>query len=190
MADSELPALPNVAAPAGTDILYIVTDPGGGSEADGKVTAATLVALAKGRTATIVYTSAVSGGHSPLDATTYYFANFPGFAPATATSAITAYAIMPRAGNVRRVYLHFLVFGTLGSTETFTVAVRNASAATTENVTTGMQMNAGQNVQSNTAMTLAFSAGDVLAIQFTTPSWVTNPTAAVYNATLDVEYSS
>lgn len=42
MANSELSALPDQASPASTAIMYIVTDPGGGGEADEKATLANL----------------------------------------------------------------------------------------------------------------------------------------------------
>lgn len=137
------------------------------------------------QSALINLAAVASGGHSPADSTTYYFGEYFGFNPGPLP--LTAIPVMTRAGRATRVSLRFFVFGTLASTETFTVSLYNNTAATSQDITTTMQLNAASNGASSTAMSLAFSAGDTFpAIRFVTPAWATNPTVVVYNATVEV----
>lgn len=138
--------------------------------------------------ASFVLSAGAAAGHAPADSTTYRFANQPGTNPSTADAAFAV--TMPRAGRVIAAAGVFIVLGTLGSTEQFTVAVRNQAAATTENITTTLQGSAIANTFSSTALTLAFAQGDNFSIQFTTPAWATNPTATLWTVTMEVEYSS
>lgn len=126
-------------------------------------------------------------GHSPADSTTYRFGPQPGINPGTTSSAYAAFAT--RGGTIKRAYGNFVVAGTLASAENVTVRVRNETAATTEAVTSTLQMTAVSNPFNNTAMTLAFSAGDNIACEFVTPAWATNPTVVFYNLTIELQYT-
>lgn len=128
-----------------------------------------------------------AAGHSPADATTYFFGMSPDFNPGTGDSALPL--VMPKDGTVKIVHGVFSALGTLGSAGSITVSVKNITAATTEQVSATVPMTSAQNPFNNTGMTLAFSAGDKLEIQFLTPTWATNPTIALYNVSIYVEFT-
>src|SRR5262249_34129384 len=105
------------------------------------------------------------------------------------TTGAVYFHTMPYAGTVKKCYFVAAVTGTLGSSGSTTVRVRNNTAATTENVTTSLAMTAATNRANNAAMTLPFSAGDELYIEIVTPTWVTNPTNVFYNSDMTVEFN-
>lgn len=116
-------------------------------------------------------------GWNPGDAVTAYFGQNIGFNP-TATTDGGFRIISPVSGTVKTVYGQIQVTGTLGSggiNSTFTV--RNATAGTTEDISTTVPFSSAENNFSNTAMTLAVTAGDALLIKVVTGTWAVNPTA-------------
>lgn len=126
-------------------------------------------------------------GHSPADSTTYRFGPMPGINPGTTDPAYAAF--VTRGGTVARAYGNFVVAGVAASAENVIVRVRNASAGTSEAITSTLQMTGVSNPFNNTAMTLAFSAGDNIVCEFVTPAWATNPTVVFYNLTIELLYS-
>ena len=116
-----------------------------------------------------------AAGLFPADAATYYFGFQPGSNAQTATDG-GWYMIAPFTGNASSAYGEWLVNGTLGSSGSITVTLRDVTANTTENITTSLSSTSVSNPFSNTAMTLAVTQGDVIMIKFTTPTWSTNPT--------------
>lgn len=133
----------------------------------------------------VYFKAGATGGHTPGDNLTYRFADQSGFNPSTIEQGLEP--TMAFAGTVSSVFCAFNVTGTLASGESVTVRVRNIDANTTENVSTSFTMNAATAKVNNTSMTLAFSAGDRLQIQFLSPAWATNPTAVIYNCTAVVQ---
>ena len=126
-----------------------------------------------------------TAGHSPADATTYTFGISSQIGPLTSDGV---YFPMPtRPGVVRRARVQALVTGTLASAGSTTVRVRNATSTVEEEVSPSLAMTAVSNAVSNDAMSLPIAAGDAINIEFTTPTWATNPTAVFYNATIEVE---
>lgn len=126
-----------------------------------------------------------SSGLSPADATTYHFGDNLAINGSTTTDGGHR-VCSPVTGTVKRVYGAALINGTAGSSENVTITVRNVTAATTENVTTTAVWNVGSKSEvsfSNTAMTLAVTAGDCLIMRIVTPTWVTNPTGVYIYAT-------
>lgn len=125
-------------------------------------------------------------GASPADATTYIIGMAPGFDPTASDPAIFP-AVMPRAGTVKVVHGQVVAIGP-ASAGSCIVRIKNITAGTTEIVTSTLAMTGSLNVFNNTAMTLAFAAGDRLEITLLTPTWVTNPTGVFYSITVYVEY--
>lgn len=186
MADQELTDLTEITNPAQTDLVYVVADPGG-TPVDRKAQIANLL-RAGPRSGYFTFHGGGATGHAPADSTTYFIGAGGVFAPLT-TGAIY-FPAMPRGGTVTRAYVTVLVAGTLGSAEASTIRVRNTSAATNQNISAALGMSLVNNRVNNTAMTLAFSAGDELSIELVTPAWVTNPTAVFYNITIEVEFTT
>jgi hypothetical protein len=136
---------------------------------------------------TLVFLAGATSGFSPADATTYQFGMQVGVSPTTTSAAVFS-PLMTRSGHIRRVYGVWIVAGTLGSAGSSTVRVKNLTTTSTENVSTAVGATATLNTFSNTAMTLSFSAGDALALELISPTWVTNPTATFFNVSIEVEY--
>ena len=140
--------------------------------------------------AVFCFCAGVAAGHDPADNSTYVW-GLQAFTNPNVSGIATVFgAIQPRNGTVTRAYGTFVVSGVLCTAgQTSTVRVRNSTASTSEVITSSLQMNAIVNNFNNTAMTLAFSAGDQLEISLLTPGWTTNPTDVFYNVTVEVEYS-
>lgn len=135
---------------------------------------------------TFVFSCGTSAGHAPAASTTYFFGGMPGFNPATTSSVFSM--IMPRAGNARIGRAQLTVGGTLASAGSITLSLRNNTGPTTEQITAALAATSAVNTAvPNTAMTLAFAAGDLLQIQFATPAWVTTPTATFWTVTIETE---
>lgn len=133
-----------------------------------------------------VLSAGAAAGHSPADSTTYRFGNQPNSNPGTGDSAFSIIMTRPCVARVARGI--FIVAGTLGSSESMTVRVRNTTGAgTTQDVTTALTGVAVANTFSNTALSLSYAAGDALAIEFVCPAWVTNPTTTFWTVTVDVD---
>jgi hypothetical protein len=130
---------------------------------------------------TVQFASGSATGHNPDNATTYGFGLSPQFTPFTALGAITVPS--PLTGTVLRCYVRVAVSGTLGSAGNVAVNVHNVTGGTNESVG-NVVMTATTNNLSNEALTLAVTKGNQLEIRFTTPTWVTKPTAVTWTVTL------
>lgn len=119
----------------------------------------------------------VAAGWSPSDSTTYYVGSPLPLDPSTGT----LYGVScPVTGTLTKAYVTAIVTGTAATTENITIRVRNITSATNVDVTTTAQWNTATpaaTTSSSTALSLAVTAGDKLAIQIVTPAWATNPTA-------------
>ncbi len=87
------------------------------------------------------------------------------------------------------IYGIFAITGVLGSVNNSTITLHNRTAVTSETISSTVAMTATPTRFNNTAMTLAFSAGDELDISWLTPTWSTNPTDVFGLLHLYVEFS-
>lgn len=126
-----------------------------------------------------------SAAFNPADGTSYYAGALSYSAPSAVPGLTSIRA--PRSGIVTGVYLTSLVLGTLGSAENVSVAVVNSTQVTSEVVTASLQWTAAGVTTQATGLTLAVTAGDLLDLSFTTPTWVTNPTTVIVWASLWVQ---
>lgn len=111
---------------------------------------------------------------NPVDATTYYLGDTQGSSLNQGRSQI----YIPMAGTIIAADCHFLVNGTLGSTETSSVNLR-VNNTTDYLITSAAQQNA--TVQRYLgSMSAVVAASDYFEIKWITPSWVTNPTNVRY----------
>ena len=137
----------------------------------------------------LLFTASAAAGFNPADSTTYSFGEGATLNPETPADGVRR-VICPVTGTVVKAFFNVQVGGTLGSSENVTLTVSNVTAGTTQNISTSAQWTGAELVFSNTAMTLAVTAGDRLTVRFTTPAWVTNPTTTYYSATVVVRSST
>ena len=120
----------------------------------------------------MAYATSGSAGVAPADATTYYFTPAASFG--LSATAGNQKLIIPRTGVIRKIYIDGNC--TVGSSETSTFSLRlNNTTDTT--ITSTAVFNATPFSFSNTALTIAVTAGDAINIKWVSPTWVTNPTA-------------
>lgn len=119
-------------------------------------------------------------GHSPGDSLQYFFLQASAVAPGTASNGPFG-PMMTRDGTATRVYGKIVIGGTLGSNQNVTFTLHNNTQATSEVITAVGQLTANPSLISNTGMTLAYTAGDVMQISMTTPVWSPNPTGVFYS---------
>lgn len=160
-------------------------------DAKGRVTSVTNVAItpaAGTKTAMVVFAfGSTVAVFDPADATTYIFGDRPALNPGTA--AETLRVTMPKAGTAKVCYGIFPITGTLGSAGNSTLTLHNRTAVTAETISSTVALTANPTRFNNTAMTLAFSAGDELDISWLTPTWATNPTDVFGIVHLYVEFT-
>jgi hypothetical protein len=107
---------------------------------------------------------------APADATVYYIGGLTTLAPDATVGLV--YQRVPKAGTIRAAY--FSAICASGTSETSTVRLYLNGADSTVIAST-LATNAPTTV-SNTALSVPVAVGDLLAIKWTTPTWVTNPT--------------
>lgn len=120
---------------------------------------------------------------NPADSTTYYFgaAN-----AAVGNTTDGAFALtIPKSGTIKAVAIDIYTGGTLGSSETSTWSVRVNTTNTT--ISSTVTTNATTNRFSNTSMSVAVVAGDILQVVFAAPAYATNPTTVRGNITVYIE---
>jgi hypothetical protein len=110
---------------------------------------------------------------NPADSTTIYSRNINN---STWNTGNTFQEKIPVASTKLLISLTMWVTGTLGSNEDSTVTLFNATAGTSEVLSTTFKLNAVNNIL-HVYSTLSFSANDMYYITITTPAWATNPTA-------------
>ena len=121
---------------------------------------------------------------SPADATTYYFC-MPGEAPATGAAAAARGITTPISGTVKSVGISF--FQAAGSNENSTIRLHNDTAGTNTDISTTINHDANAEKFLITGLSIVVTAGDVLTIQWVTPTWVTNPTSCRPIVTIFIE---
>jgi hypothetical protein len=122
---------------------------------------------------------------NPADATTYFmvYSTSSGFTSSTASGGALQQLFVTRTGTVTACAGNFGIRGTLGSAENTSVIIRKNNT-TDATVKSTVQLTAAAVNFSNTAMSLAVTAGDYLEIKVVCPTWVTNPTAVSFEATI------
>lgn len=120
---------------------------------------------------------------NPADSTTYYF-GAPNAAVGNTTDGAFALTI-PKFGTIKAVAIDIYTGGALGSSETSTWSVRVNTTNTT--ISSTVTTNATTNRFSNTSMSVAVVAGDILQIVFASPAYATNPTTVRGNITVYIE---
>lgn len=130
-----------------------------------------------------VLQGSASNAASVPDATSTYF----GSIPVSAGASIGANRIyIPKTGTIKKVYILFDNSGTLASNETSTIAVR-LNATTDFTISAAVTNDAAVTAFNNTGMSAAVTAGDFIAIKWTTPTWATNPTNVRISAVIYIE---
>jgi len=137
---------------------------------------------------TLFFGSNISAGFAPADATTYYWGSQIGVNPATVADSQFR-GVSPVTGTVAFGSVVLQVDGTLGSSENITHTLNNITAATSQNITTTGVATAQKNIATNSAMTLAVTAGDKLQMKMVTPTWATNPTITYWYAMIVIRGS-
>lgn len=120
---------------------------------------------------------------SPADATTYYF----GSALNTASTVDgDARLSMPKAGNIKAIFITVTNQGTIGSGQTSSIYFR-LNQTTDTLITSSFVTNAVVGVFSNTSLNIAVAQNDTFEIKWITPNWSTNPTNVRFTVTLYIE---
>lgn len=164
MAASKLTGLTANTAPIGTDLMYMVDDPGG-SPLSQKITIASLMARSG------LSFTAGSVNDNPNDGTTYYFGSKYQLAMSTVAASRRIY--IPRVFTVTMVDLYATF--TNGTNETSTIYLRlNNTTDTT--LSSAVAMNSTPYHELVTGLSLTCVAGDYLEFKWVTPTWATNPT--------------
>lgn len=125
---------------------------------------------------------------NPADATTYFMRNSNNsisgaFTASTASGGLLQQLYVTRTGTVTACAGSFNTRGTVASNENTSVIIRKNNTTDATVTSTAKLTAAGVNF-SNTAMTLAVTAGDYLEIKVVCPTWGTNPTAVSFSATI------
>lgn len=131
--------------------------------------------------------TAAAIGLDPADSTTYIFGDRPSFE--ASTSAETLRVTMPKAGVIKSIHGIFVQLGVTGTGESSTLTVHNRTQATSQTISAAVLHNAARTLFSNTALSLAFNAGDEIDLSWLTPAWATNPTDVVARADMFVEFT-
>jgi len=114
---------------------------------------------------------------NPGDGITYYIGNSVNQAPITSSSDGRR-VMSPENGRITSISISFTVGGTLGTSEASTFVINNVTTAvsSTFSNTTTYDSSSGL-FNYDLVSPLSVSKNDKLEINWTTPAWVTNPTA-------------
>jgi hypothetical protein len=127
--------------------------------------------------ATILYTHS---SLNPADATTYFFGSAPNNAANTATTALRR-GFAPFTGFIYSGLIQVQVSSVLGTTETATFKINNKTQATSVTISTSVKYDV---IAAGFPFTITngfyVNSGDSLEIEFTTPTFATNPTAVIH----------
>lgn len=118
---------------------------------------------------------------SPTDAQTVYFGTMP---KAPVTTAATSKVYIPKSGTIKRAEI-YCYSGTAGTAESWSLYVRLNN--TTDTLIATLATSASERVFSNSAMSVAVSAGDYFEIKGVQPTWATNPLTTIYGGYVYIE---
>lgn len=125
---------------------------------------------------------------NPLDSTTYYIGNQINLAPVT-SGQDGRRVLSPKTGVIKRVDITQSVGGTLGTSETSTFTINNVTQSTQSTVSTSITYDSSSSINAyNLSSPLNVNDGDKIEIRWTTPAWVTNPTAVRSQMNVYLEY--
>lgn len=131
---------------------------------------------------------ALAAGHgawAPSSNATYFWGTFQTLS--AGTLAGLAPVFVPRTGRVTRVDLWSAVAGTLGSTESVTLAFR-LNDTTDTSLSTSIQYTAIKNGHvAFSGLNVTVAAGDFFEFKQIAPNWVTKPTSIVQSAQILIE---
>ena len=124
---------------------------------------------------------------TPADATTYYIGNFVMADPAT-TSGATRQVIALSSGWVRSATLMISVAGTLATSGNSTFSLKNVTTGADSIISsTVAHTSAAQLLSFTLATPMLVTKGDLLQINWRTPTWTTNPSSVRQALTILVE---
>ena len=125
---------------------------------------------------------------SPLDSTNYFIGDYVALAPITTTN-VGRRVIVQKTGQITQVSIRKLIGGTLGSAESNIFVINNVTQATSSTITTTETFNASASLNNYVlASPLNVNSGDRIEIRWTTPAFVTNPTAVRQGFNVVLEY--
>lgn len=119
--------------------------------------------------------------HSPADGLTYYAGQI---GQAATTTGGTRRVTVPISGTIVAAAVTVNAVTAVGSNESWTFNVRLNNSSST--LIGSVAANTSYRVVTNTAMSVAVSAGDYVELEVVCPTWVTNPTGVTYWVTLVV----
>lgn len=118
--------------------------------------------------------SAAGNTIDPADSTAYYIGT--GREGLSGLSVAADHKVyIPKAGTITTAYFTVRNEGTLGTSETSTVAIR-LNNTTDTSVSTAVQADSAIETFSNTGLSISVAQGDYIEFKWTTPAWSTNPT--------------
>jgi hypothetical protein len=124
---------------------------------------------------------------TPADSTTYYIGNFVMADPAT-TSGATRQVIALSSGWVRSATLMISVAGTLATSGNSTFSLKNVTTGADSIISsTVAHTSAAQLLSFTLATPMLVTKGDLLQINWRTPTWTTNPSSVRQALTILVE---
>lgn len=118
---------------------------------------------------------------SPTDAQTIYFGMLP---KAPVTAAATSKIYIRQAGTIKRAEI-YCYSGTAGTNEAWPVSIRLNN--TTDTQIASVSLATSERVFSNTALSIAVSAGDYIEIKSVNPTWATNPLTCIFGGYIYIE---
>lgn len=119
-----------------------------------------------------------SAAFSPNDLITYYIGNNNNVMPSTVHT--TRRTKILNTGVISKVLISSIVNGTIGSGETGTFKLKNITTGLDATVSTTIVFNTLNNVNEVANISLAVTEGDELTLEFTGPTWATNPTNIIF----------
>lgn len=119
--------------------------------------------------------------HNPLDATTYYAGQI---GQAITTTGGTRRVTVPITGTIVAAAVNVNAVTAVGTNESWTFNVRLNNSSST--LIGSVAANTSYRVVTNTAMSVAVTAGDYVELEVVCPTWVTNPQGVTYWVTLVV----
>lgn len=118
---------------------------------------------------------------TPTDAQTVYFGTMP---KAPITTANVSKVYIPKSGTIKRAEI-YCYSGTAGTAESWSLYVRLNNSSDTLIAT--LAVSASERVFSNSALSIAVSAGDYFEIKGVQPTWATNPATCIYGGYVYIE---
>lgn len=137
--------------------------------------AGALPTMSRGNLGYIFTVQTASG--NPADNITYFLQSAQALTTTT-TATVTQRFVIPMTGRLVAAYGLVTVAGTLGSSENVTMGI-SLNGNTPTVIVSNLQLTSSSQTFSNSAMSLAVTAGDYILFTFAGPAWVTNPTTVI-----------